>query len=80
MIRSKRARLFVENFGLRLADIVIWPDYAFFEKNAQGSLESMKKQYNRQNACSKIPSHSFSEVAEVPQAATTQTHRVGDIF
>ena len=32
MIRSNTARLFVENFGARLAGIVIWPDCPFFEK------------------------------------------------
>ena len=42
MIRSKRARLFAENFGARLAGIVIWPDYPLFEKKVQGSLKSTK--------------------------------------
>ena len=37
---SKRARLFVENFGARLPGTLIWPDYPFFEKQVQGSLTS----------------------------------------
>ena len=33
MIRSKRARLFAENFGARLAGTVIWPDDPLSGKN-----------------------------------------------
>ena len=79
MIRSKRARLFAENFGARLAGIVIWPDDQLFEKKP-GEPEINKKRSNTQNTCSKIPGRAFSEVAEAPQAATTQTHRAGEII
>ena len=76
MIRSKRARLFAENFGARLAGIVIWPDDPLFEKSP-GQPEINKKQSNTQNVCSKILGCAFSEVAEAPQAAATQTHPAG---
>jgi hypothetical protein len=36
-----------------------------------------KNRQNPQNTCSKIPGRVFSEVAEAPQAARTQTHRAG---
>ena len=76
MIRSKRARLFIHNFGARLAGIVIWPDDPLFETNP-GEPDINKKRSHTQNTCSKIPGRAFSEVAEAPQAATTQTHRAG---
>ena len=76
MTRSKRARLFIEKCGARLAGIVIWPDDPLFEKSP-GQLEINKKRSNTQNTCSKFPGRAFSEVAEAPQAATTQTHPAG---
>ena len=42
MTGSKRARLFAENFGARLAGIVIWPDDPLFEKKVQWNLKSTK--------------------------------------
>ena len=79
MIRSKRARLFAENCGARLAGIVIWPDDPLVEKNP-GEPEINKKRSNTQNTCFEIPGCVFSEVAEAPQAAATQTHRAGEVI
>jgi len=36
-----------------------------------------QKSQNPLNACSKMKGRVFSEVAEAPQAAATQTHRAG---
>ena len=68
-----------ENCGARLAGIVIWPDDPLFEKSP-GEPNINKKRSNTQNICSKIPGRAFSEVAEAPQAARSQTHPGGEII
>jgi len=42
-----------------------------------GDHKITQKTQNPQNTCSKIQGRVFSEVAEAPQAAATQTHRAG---
>ena len=66
---GERARLFAQNFGARLAGIVIWSDCPLFQKMSRGA-QIDKKWLNWQYTCSK-PGAAFSEVAEAPQAITT---------
>ena len=77
MIRSKRARLFVENFGARLAGIVIWSDCPLFEKMSRGA-QIDKIWLNWQYTCSKNPGASFFWGRRSAAGSDHQTHRAGD--
>ena len=76
MIRGKRARLFVENFGARLAGIVIWPDCPLFEKKSRGAWNQLKSttytKYMLQN-----PGACFFWGRRSAAGSDHQTHRAG---
>ena len=79
MIWGNTARLFAENCGARLAGIVISPDDQVFETKSQRGPE-INKRYHIQKLHASTSRVFFVEVAEAPQAATTQTHSAGAII